>query len=123
MSYAPLGGGRTSPHTETIELTTKNDGRIAYGYAPPEGPLHDGDFKRGDANAYWTHSKAVDSWPIQTQQIAALTPLRGIILVFDIVLASSPLLFIGVTFAHSPLAHVDLNSSGPQGRKIGRQST
>jgi hypothetical protein len=92
MSYAPLGEGRTSPNAEVIELTTKNDGRSPYAYAPPPGEdLKDGDLK----TSFPFGSATIDNWPAKSQQIAALTPLRGWILAFDILLASSPLLFIG----------------------------
>ena len=90
MSYAPLGEGRTSPHAENIELVTKHDGQTAYGY-----PLHHGIYS--DSKAYQLPGKtAVDNWPVQSQQVAALTPLRATILAFDFILASSPLVFIGM---------------------------
>lgn len=96
MSYAPLGGGRTSPHVENIEMTTKNAGQGSYSYAPPQGPPYDADVKHNDPKAYFPPGKAtIDNWPYKSQQVAALTPLRGAILAFDIVLASSPLLFVG----------------------------
>lgn len=90
MSYAPLGKGRTSPHAENIELVTKHDGQTAYSYAP-----HDGTYD--DSKAYFPPGKIkVDNWPVQSQQVAALTPLRATILAFDFMLASSPLIFIGM---------------------------
>ncbi|KAF2628777.1 hypothetical protein BU25DRAFT_430599 [Macroventuria anomochaeta] len=94
MSYVPVGAGRTSPDVENIELTAKNDGQTAYGYAPPQGLLPDGDIRYSDSKANFPPSKVVDNWPIKSRQVAALTPLRGTILAFDIILASSPLLFI-----------------------------
>lgn len=99
MSYAPLGDGRTSPQVENIELTTKTGGQTPYSYAPPPRPADERDNKYGygDSKAYSFPGKLnVDKWPVKSQQVIALTPLRGSILAFDLLLASTPLLFIGM---------------------------
>jgi hypothetical protein len=96
MSYAPLGDGRTSPHVGSIEMTTKNAEQGSYSYASPQGPPYNANVRYNDPKAYLPPGKAtIDNWPVKSQQVAALTPLRGAILAFDIVLASSPLLFVG----------------------------
>lgn len=84
------------PHIENIELTTKHDVPSAYNVAPSQTSPYDGDSKQSDTNAYLPQNQTIENWPIQSQQVATLTPLRGTILAFDIVLASSPLLFIGM---------------------------
>ncbi|XPS92069.1 hypothetical protein M3J09_001475 [Ascochyta lentis] len=94
MSYVPLGDGRTKPYVETIELTTKHNGQPTYSYVPPSR-LPEGEID--NYNNFQEHilsgKPSIDNWPVKSQQVAILTPLRGSILVFDILLASSPLLF------------------------------
>ncbi|KAF3048542.1 hypothetical protein E8E11_008630 [Didymella keratinophila] len=84
------------PHVENIELTETNDGQSRYNtYKMPPGLPPDGDTKYSNYNASFTPDKpAVNDWPVNSQQVAVLTPLRGSILVFDVLLASTPLLFI-----------------------------
>ncbi|KAF3006632.1 hypothetical protein E8E13_007746 [Curvularia kusanoi] len=94
MSYVPLDGGRTSPHVENIEMNAKRDRQTTYEYIPRKGSQCDGRPKQDDAKTYSARHKEIAHWPVQSQQVAALTPLRGTIFAFDIVLASSPFLFI-----------------------------
>lgn len=96
MSYVPLGDGRSNPHIESIELITKNNLQPFHNFAPPQGLECDENPNQNDAKAKALLPKSVANWPLQSQQVAALTPLRSTILAFDIVLASSPLLFIGM---------------------------
>jgi hypothetical protein len=95
MSYAQLGDDRASPRVENIELTTKHNNQAGYAYAPPSSLPPDRDAQYSDSTALLPPSKTtIGKWPVESQQVAALTPLRGTILAFDIVLASAPLLFI-----------------------------
>ena len=96
MSYVPLGDGRSSPYVEIIEFTTKNPVQATYNDAPPQSPPYDGGTNHSDSKAHFPPDKVVDNWPVQSQQVAAMTPLRGTIFAFDVVLASSPLMFIGM---------------------------
>ena len=123
MSYLPLGDGRKHPHVENIELTATNDGQSRYNdYRAPPGLPPDGGTKYSNYNASFAPDKpAVNDWPVNSQQVAALTPLRGSILVFDILLASTPLLFIGMAFSHNA-THLFTNicSPGPHSRPTKR---
>ncbi|KAH6633213.1 hypothetical protein C7974DRAFT_167704 [Boeremia exigua] len=94
MSYIPIDHGRKSPHVESIELRTRDNVETISNYAPPQMLPFDGDTKHVHVGTYYSSTKATDNWPTRSQQVAALTPLRGTILAFDIVLASSPLIFI-----------------------------
>ena len=37
----------------------------------------------------------VRNWPTESKHIWSLTPLRGFLIMFDVILASSPIMFIG----------------------------
>ncbi|KAF1929983.1 uncharacterized protein M421DRAFT_419017 [Didymella exigua CBS 183.55] len=93
MSYAPFGEERASPYAENIEPVTKHDGRTICSYAPPQGSPRDKMYN--DPKAYSPPGKTVvGNWPVQSQQVAVLIPLRATTLVFDFLLASSPLIFL-----------------------------
>lgn len=96
MAYIPLGNEGMRPHAENIELTAKHDESTGYNIAPSQDSPYEGDSKDGNRNAYPLPDRVVDNWPARSQQVATLTPLRGTVLAFDIILASSPLLFIGM---------------------------
>lgn len=110
MSYAPLGGGRTSPHAETIELVTKHEGQPAYSHVPSQHPPNDGMY-RGPKAFSPPEKMAIADWPVQSQQVATMTPLRATILAFDFLLASSPLIFIGNLLWQSPSVSVLIDCS------------
>jgi hypothetical protein len=105
MSYQPVGHnhvrGLQPAHLDDIEMDTRYDPG-AYKYAPPPGHPPDSDSKLGDDDKkplFRPASKATippgSNWPVQSQQVAALTPLRAGLMVFDAILASTPIMFIG----------------------------
>lgn len=118
MSYVPLGDGRKDVHVENIELTTNIDGQSRYNYAPPPGGPSDGDSTYSYSGAHLAPQKsAIEKWPINSQQVATLTPLRGSILIFDVLLASCPLLFISELILHRDFhLGVDYPSTCHRGR-------
>jgi hypothetical protein len=105
MAYQHIGDdhvrGLQPAHLDNIELETRYDPG-AYKFAPPPGHPPDSDSKLGDDDRkplFRAASKATlppgHSWPVQSQRVAALTPLRAGLMVFDAVLASTPIMFVG----------------------------
>jgi hypothetical protein len=123
MSYIPLWNGRTSPHPEDIEINTLSDRQTTCKFAPSQGPLDDNIPRDDDSTSFFYHSNAVYSRPSPSQRVAAFTPFRGAILAFDIILASSPLIFIGIYLARHLSISTKLDSFRNSSRDIGRQRT
>jgi hypothetical protein len=105
MAYRPVGEHNLQPaHFDNIELNTDYDPGV-YNYAPPPGkpPSHtpDGDSKQDDDTKPFFRATSQPApppganWPIQSQQVATVTPLRALLMVFDGVLASMPIMFVG----------------------------
>ncbi len=94
MSYNKLNNAERA-RLESIELTTKY-GETSYKDAPrPESSL--------DHNMKTTDSKKVArlrvgagfSLPVEPRRPAAFTPIKTLVFVFDFILASMPIMFIG----------------------------
>jgi hypothetical protein len=103
MAYQPKNVRPLQPaHLDNIELETRYD-PAAYSYAPPAGhPPSQSDSKIDDDNKPFFRSglntsqqRPIIKWPVTAQRAAALTPLRAGLMVFDAVLASTPIMFIG----------------------------
>jgi hypothetical protein len=112
MAYQPVGGnpgirGLQPAHLDNIELDTRYD-PAAYNntqYAPPSGlpPDSDSKFDEDDKKPLFrANTKTLqapgNNWPVAAQRVATLTPLRAGLMVFDAVLASTPLMFVGKFF-------------------------
>lgn len=103
MAYRPVGDAASSNSQSTplqdIELNTQYDAGT-YNYTPPAGPPPERTSKdtekHVDSKAAFTSSDVpVDHWPVRSQKPAAFTPLRMALFVFDLLLASMPIMFIG----------------------------
>jgi hypothetical protein len=114
-SYQPVGQpnlrGLQPAHLDNIEMDTRYDPAAYTTYAPPPGHAPDGDskFDEDDRKPFFgSTAKAVppaeNKWPIEAQRVASITPLRAGLMIFDAVLASTPLMFVGefVLFASTP---------------------
>jgi hypothetical protein len=108
MAYKHIDDPDTRPHLDNIEMHNTSYDAGAYGYAPPPGKpssqatggdsKHDDDAKpffQADAKGV---PQAGEDWPVQAQQVATVTPLRAFLMVFDGVLASTPIMFVGELF-------------------------
>jgi hypothetical protein len=96
MAYRPIDNPKNA-HTnvDNIELNTRYDAG-SYGYAPPADLPPDDDAKVGDAKGAFRSNEAPGGgWPVHSQRAAALTPLRAGLMVFDAILASTPIMFVG----------------------------
>lgn len=76
-------------------------------YPPPAGPpplQENAGFHKKNESPFENDVPPVKNWP-QSQNVATLTPLRIFIVVFDAILASTPIMFIGnhieQAFVHS----------------------
>lgn len=96
MSYHPIGNPKGSnAQVNDIELSTRYEAG-AFNYAPPSGPPPDHDAKHVDTkDAFRTNEPPVGSWPVHSQRVATVTSLRALLMVFDAVLASTPIMFVG----------------------------
>lgn len=96
MSYRPIDESiGPNARVNGFELNTRYEG-AAYNYAPPSGPPPDRDTKDVDSKgAFRSHEAPLGGWPVHSQRVAALTPLRALLMVFDAVLASTPIMFVG----------------------------
>lgn len=99
MAYRPIGDPQP-PHLENIELNTRYDPG-AYNnqqYAPPPGSPPDRDKKDVDSKgAFRSNEAPMNSWPVHSQRAAALTSMRISLMIFDAILASTPIMFVGMS--------------------------
>jgi hypothetical protein len=107
MAYQPVGNagirGLQPAHLDNIELDTRYDsGAYNAKYTPPPGHPSDGDSKFDEDDKkplFRSAAKATEAprsnWPVEAQRVATVTPLRAGLMVFDAVLASTPLMFVG----------------------------
>jgi hypothetical protein len=111
MAYQPVHDSTIEAiqpaHSSNIELDTHYDPG-SHRYAPPSGrsPSHntDGDSKQDDIDVKnpffrrstsWTTRPPGSNRPLQAQQVATVTPLRAGLMIFDAILASTPIMFVG----------------------------
>ncbi|KAF2193324.1 hypothetical protein K469DRAFT_618364 [Zopfia rhizophila CBS 207.26] len=86
-------------------------------YAPPSGPPPDS--KNKDLKALFQSNHApVKNWPIHSQQVARLTPLRTFIIFFDAILASAPLMFIVLAIIAARLDGKEVSDYGLHLRQV-----
>ncbi|ORX95134.1 hypothetical protein BCR34DRAFT_200441 [Clohesyomyces aquaticus] len=112
MGYTPLNrtaqsvGDIGDQRLESIELNR---------YAPPSGSPPESS-KNRDSKAYFLEhdkpSTAVRHWPVHSQQVARLTPLRSFIMFFDAILASTPIMFIVLALIAARLDGKDVSAYG-----------
>ncbi|KAF2468548.1 uncharacterized protein BDR25DRAFT_335386 [Lindgomyces ingoldianus] len=110
--YKPLNpsvqsvGDITHQRLESIELNR---------YSPPSGPPPDSSKHRDSKANFTQHAhppSTVKHWPMHSQQVATLTPLRTFIIVFDAILASAPIMFIALAIIAARLDGRDVSSYG-----------
>jgi hypothetical protein len=108
MAYRQVGGSDARnfqpAHLDNIELNTHYDSG-AYNYAPPAGKppsqatggdsKHDDDAKPFFQPTTQPMPPPGSNWPVQSQRVATVTPLRAFLLFFDGLLASVPIMFVG----------------------------
>lgn len=63
-------------------------------YSPPSGPPP-GPASPPPKEYFDSQPPSIKKWPMQSQRVWAVTPLRAFIIIFDIVFASTPIMFIG----------------------------
>ncbi|KAH3919091.1 hypothetical protein HBH56_028680 [Parastagonospora nodorum] len=125
MAYQPVQDPDIRPiqpaHFGTIELDTQYDPAYApaHGRSPSISRSPDEESKgedMGDKNPFFRRSRTTSwstTWPlppppgvrpsVQAQQVATLTPLRASLMVFDAVLASTPIMFVALALTAAGL--------------------
>jgi hypothetical protein len=106
MRYQPLESTHQNVQDKRYHNIEMNQQPSQFSYQPSPPNL---DQKSRDSKAYFqndNNEQPVRRWPVQSQRVATITPLRGVIIVFDAILASTPIMFIGVsTFTISIVCH------------------
>ena len=89
-SFRPSSLHFRNQHSNYIEL---NHYPNVSSYEPQHIPQHaDADNKNPNVG----QPPPAQHWPARSQRVWALTPLRAWILFFDVILASTPIMFIGM---------------------------
>ncbi|KAF2830870.1 hypothetical protein CC86DRAFT_168342 [Ophiobolus disseminans] len=130
MAYRHIGDPNVRPlqpaHLENIELETRYDpgaynhvpppGHPPSGYSPSRGV--DNDSKNDDDRKPFFHSASKSSqphgssWPVQSQRVAGVTPLRAGLMVFDAILASTPIMFVALALTAARLDGEEVSDYG-----------
>ncbi|CAO2655975.1 Nn.00g047780.m01.CDS01 [Neocucurbitaria sp. VM-36] len=114
--YRPIGDpnhtNSQSAPLDNIELNTRYDAGT-YNYAPPTGTPPDRDIKDVDSKAAFRSGEVpVSSWPVHSQRAAALTPLRISLMIFDAILASTPIMFVALALTAARLDGKEVSQYG-----------
>jgi hypothetical protein len=83
-------------HLDNIELDTRYDPG-SYKYVLPSGHSPNNNLKHGDDTKplFGAGQDPGSKWPTQSQQVAHITMLRATLMIFDAILASTPIMFVG----------------------------
>ncbi|USP81570.1 hypothetical protein yc1106_08844 [Curvularia clavata] len=114
MAYEPVGrsqGPRIST-SDDMEPRTRYDA----GSYNSEPSATDSQYCRtedGGKGATWSSRETIkDQWPLQSQKLAPMTPMRGFIMVFDVILASMPIMFIALAIVAARLNGQEVSDYG-----------
>jgi hypothetical protein len=97
MRYQPLEPTHQNVQDKPYHNIEMNQQPSQFSYQPSLPNL---DQKSRDSKTYFqndNNERPVRRWPTQSQRVATITPLRGVIIVFDAILASTPIMFIGMS--------------------------
>lgn len=99
MAYEPVGrtdGSRISI-SDDLETRMQYDAGSYSSDPSATGSVHCGvgDRAKNAKGATWSSESISEQWPLQSQKLAPMTPWRGFIMIFDVILASTPIMFIG----------------------------
>ena len=109
-NYSPLDDKSYNAHPSGsfgIELSEQH-ARPAQTYSPPsplasplDPPLdYDKQLNNDSKTNLQPQPSPGRNWQLQSQQVARITPLRAAIIILDAIIASTPIMFIGMV--HSP---------------------
>jgi hypothetical protein len=99
MRYQPLEPTYQNARDERYDNIEMNQQPPPdFPYRPPAGSPPNLEQRSQDSKAHFqndNNERPVRRWPMQSQHVATITPLRGFIIFFDAILASTPIMFIG----------------------------
>lgn len=118
MGYTPLNASTHHAQPEQYDHIELHDRRYSSPdhtlYSPPAGPppvAKNRDIR--DPKAYFQSSQPPGpQWPHHSQRVGALTPLRVVIIVFDAILASTPIMFIALSLIAARLDGKEVSNYG-----------
>ncbi|EUC45065.1 hypothetical protein COCMIDRAFT_96576 [Bipolaris oryzae ATCC 44560] len=116
MAYEPVGrtdGSRTSIGDD-LETRMQYDAGSYSSDPSATGPVHRGvgDQAKGAKGATWSSESISEQWPLQSQKLAPMTPWHGFIMVFDLILASTPIMFISLALIAARLDGTEISDYG-----------
>ena len=91
MAYEPVGPQAKGPH-----VSVEYDGGLNTQYDP--GAYNNAPHVPQDSDTEYSvdNTKGVSQkWPSDLRKVGRITPLKALVLVFDVILASSPIMFLG----------------------------
>lgn len=94
MAYEPVGHNIKGPRVSVEDALSIQYDAGSYSNSLDDSRDHDGEDGVKD-NKDTSHETRVQKWPSRSQKVATITPLKVLIMVFDVVLASTPIMFLG----------------------------
>jgi hypothetical protein len=91
MAYEPVGPQAKGPHASVEYNADVNTRYDAGSYNDGPHASQDRDTEDGVEDIKGVSQK----WPAHLQKVGVITPLKGLIMAFDVILASTPIMFLG----------------------------
>ncbi|KAL6158485.1 hypothetical protein ACJBU6_02597 [Exserohilum turcicum] len=118
MAYDPVGQNpdRRSSVTDGFEPSTRYDAG-SYSSGPPGTASLDGSSAedggaKGSKDAVQTTEIIKGDWPLQSKQLATMTVWGVIVLIFDVILASTPIMFVVLAIIAAKLNGEEVSDYG-----------
>jgi hypothetical protein len=96
MAYEPVSPYAKGPNISVEDdaaMSTRYDAGL---YSSNPDDSRDRDTEDGAEDVKRTsHGMQRQMWPSHAQRVAVMTPLKVLIMVFDVILASTPIMFLG----------------------------
>ncbi|KAF1997392.1 hypothetical protein P154DRAFT_471134, partial [Amniculicola lignicola CBS 123094] len=113
MGYAPLNVGVRNADGFELQNTQYSHDYQQHNYAPPVGSPPPSDFKAGGPRALSAeHQSLIKNWPTHAEPVARLTPWRMMIMFFDAIFASLPVMFIALALIAARLDGKKISAYG-----------
>ncbi|XP_014557657.1 hypothetical protein COCVIDRAFT_96702 [Bipolaris victoriae FI3] len=116
MAYEPVGrtdGSRISI-SDDLDTRMQYDSGSYISNPSATGSVHRGlgDRAKDVKGATWSSESISEQWPLKSQKLAQITPSRGIAMFFDLILASTPIMFIALALIAARLDGTETSDYG-----------
>ncbi|KAF1836133.1 hypothetical protein BDW02DRAFT_646341 [Decorospora gaudefroyi] len=103
-AYSPIGAQKWPyMHTGVVELNTGYDAGSRNRSLSPSSK---------ESNLKGGIERVGSAWPAQSQRVASMTPLRASLFLFDVILASTPLMFVALALTAARLDGKEISQYG-----------